>query len=101
MQPDKMEPYKIVLEPVEIDRVPYMGLPECKECPEKSATVIEHRLYGNTGCVAVDTHVECEKLDLCLKLEQRLMESLRDRIICGEGDSKPLGLSRAEPPADE
>ena len=24
------------------------------------------------------------------------MESLRDGIICGEGDSKPLGLSRAE-----
>lgn len=32
--------------------------------------------------------------------KQRLMESLRDGIICGEDDSKPLGLSRAEPPAD-
>ena len=101
MQPDKMEPYKIVLEPAEIDRVPYMGLPECKECPEKSTTVIEHRLYGNSDCVEVDTHLECVKLDLCLKLQQRLMESLRDGIICGEDDSKPLGLSRAEPPADE
>ena len=45
-------------------------------------------------------YVECAKLDLCLKLKQRLMESLRDGIICGEGDSKPMGLSRAEPPAD-
>ena len=95
-----METEKMSYEPMEIDRVPYMGLPDCKDCPEKRSTVIEHRLYGNSGCVAVDTHVECAKLDLCLKLKQRLMESLRDWIICGEGDSKPLGLSRAEPPAD-
>ena len=80
-----------------VDAVPVV---RCKDCPEKRSTVIEHRLYGNSGCVAVDTHVECAKLDLCLKLKQRLMESLRDGIICGEGDSKPLGLSRAEPPAD-
>lgn len=95
-----METEKMSYEPMEIDRVPYMGLPDCKVCPEKCSTVIEHRLYGNSGCVAVDTHVECAKLDLCLKLKRRLMESLRDGIICGEGDSKPLGLSRAEPPAD-
>ena len=95
-----METEKMSYEPMEIDRVPYMGLPDCKDCPEKSSTVIEHRLYGNSGCVAVVTHVECAKLDLCLKLKQRLMESLRDGIICGEGDSKPLGLSRAESPAD-
>lgn len=69
-----METEKISYEPIEIDHVPYMG--------------------------AVDTHVECAKLDLCLKLKQRLMEHLQDGIICGEGDSKPLGLSRAEPPAD-
>ena len=91
-----METEKMSYEPMKIDRVPYMGLPECKECPEKSTTVIEHRLYGNSDCVEVDTHLECVKLDLCLKLKQRLMESLRDGIICGEGDSKPLGLSRAE-----
>lgn len=96
-----METEKMSYEPMEIDHVPYMGLPDCKDCPEKRSTVIEHRLYGNSGCVAVDTHVECAKLDLCLKLKQRLMESLRDGIICGEGDSKPLGLSRAEPPADD
>lgn len=95
-----METEKMSYELMEIDRVPYTGLPDCKDCPEKSSTVIEHRLYGNSGCVAVVTHVECAKLDLCLKLKQRLMESLRDGIICGEGDSKPLGLSRAEPPAD-
>ena len=74
-----METEKMSYEPMEIDRVPYMGLPDCKDCPEKRSTVIEHRLYGNSGCV---------------------MESLRDGIICGEGDSKPLGLSRAEPPAN-
>ena len=95
-----MEAEKMSYEPIEIDRVPYMGLPDCKDCPEKSSTVIEHRLYGNSGCVAVDTHVECAKLDLCLKLKRRLMESLQDGIICGEGDGKSLGLSRAEPPAD-
>ncbi len=95
-----METEKMSYEPMEIDRVPYMGLPDCKDCPVTSSTVIEHRLYGNSGCVAVVTHVECAKLDLSLKLKQRLMESLRDGIICGEGDSKPLGLSRAEPPAD-
>lgn len=33
-------------------------------------------------------------------LERRLMKKLRDGIICGEGGNKPLGLSRAEPPAD-
>lgn len=91
---------KMSYEPMEIDRVPYMGLPDCLGCPEKRSTVIEHRLYGNSGCVTVDTHVECAKLDLCLKLKQRLMESLRDEIICGEDDSTPLGLSRTEPPAD-
>lgn len=95
-----METEKMSYEPMEIDRVPYMGLPDCKDCPEKSSKVIEHRLYGNSGCVAVDTHVECAKLDLCLKLKQRLMESIRDGIICGDDDSKPLGLSRAEPPAN-
>lgn len=95
-----METEKISCEPMKIDCVPYMGLPDCKDCPEKSSTVIEHRLYGNSGCVAVDTHVECEKLDLCLKLKQRLIKSHRDGIICGKDDSKPLGLSRAEPPAD-
>lgn len=95
-----METGKMSYEPMEIDRVPYMGLPDCKDCPGKRSTVIEHRLYGNSGCVAVHTHVECAKLNLCLKLKQRLMESLRDGIICGEGDSEPLGLSRAEPPAD-
>lgn len=95
-----METGKMSYEPMEIDRVPYMGLPDCKDCPEKRSTVIVHRLYGNSGCVAVDTHVECAKLAFCLKLKQRLLESLRDGIICGEGDSKPLGLSRAEPPAD-
>jgi hypothetical protein len=67
-----METEKMSYEPMEIDRVPYMGLPDCKDCPEKRSTVIE----------------------------QRLIESLRDGIICGDGDSKPLGLSRAEPPAD-
>lgn len=95
-----MEAEKISYESMEIDRVPYMGLPDCKDCPERCSTVIEHRLYGNFDCVAVDTHVECEKLDLCLKLKRRLVESFQDGIICGEGDSKPLGLSRAEPPAD-
>lgn len=95
-----MEAEKMSYEPTEIDRVPYMGLPDCKNCPKKRSTVIEHWLYGNSDCVAVDTHVECENLDLCLKLKQRLMEISRDGIICGEGDSKPLGLSRAEPPAD-
>lgn len=95
-----MEAEKMSYEPMEIDRVPYMGLPDCKNCLKKRSTVIDHWLYGNSDCLAVDTHVECENLDLCLKLKQRLMESLRDGIICGEGDSKPLGLSRAEPPAD-
>lgn len=95
-----METEKMSYEPTEIDRVPYMGLPDCKNCPKKRSTVIEHWLYGNSDCVAVDTHVECEKLDLCLKLKQRLMENLRDGIICGEGGNKLLGLSRAEPPAD-
>lgn len=76
MQPDKMDPYKIVLEPVEIDRVPYMGLPECKECPEKSTTVIEHRLYGNSGRVAVDTHLECVKLDLCKNVKRHLAATM-------------------------
>lgn len=28
------------------------------------------------------------------------MDRVLAEIICGEGDSKPLGLSRAEPPAD-
>ena len=28
---------------------------DCKDCPEKRSTVIEHRLYGNSGCVAVDS----------------------------------------------
>ena len=70
MQPDKMDPYKIVLKPVEIDRVPYMGFPECKECPEKITTVIERRLYGNTDCVAVDTHLECAKLDFCKNVKR-------------------------------
>ena len=95
-----METEKMSYEPMEIDRVPYMGLADCKDCPEKRSTVIEHWLYGNSDCVAVDTHVECAKLNLCLKLKRRLMESLQDGIICGEGGSKPLGLSRAEPPAD-
>ena len=95
-----METEKMSCKLMEIDRVPYMGLLDCQDCPEKRSTVIEHWLYGNSDCVTVDTHVECKKLDLCLKLKQRLMESLRDEIICGEGDSKPLGLSRAEPPAD-
>lgn len=75
-------------------------IPVEERLPEKRSTVIEHRLYGNSGCVTVDTHVECAKLDLCLKLKQRLMESLRDEIICGEDDSTPLGLSRTEPSAD-
>lgn len=95
-----METEKMSYEPMEIDRVPYMGLPDCKNCPKKRSTVIEHWLYGNSDCVAVDTHMECENLDLCLKLKQRLMEISRNGIICGEGGSKPLGLSRAEPPAD-
>ena len=55
-----METEKMSYEPMEIDRVPYMGLPDCKDCPEKRSTVIEHWLYGNSDCVAVDTHVECE-----------------------------------------
>lgn len=94
-----METEKMSYEPMEIDRVPYMGLPDCKGCPAKRSTVIEHWLYGNSGWVAVST-VKCAKLDLCLKLKQRLMEHLQDGIICGEGDSKPLGLSRAESSAD-
>ena len=44
-----METGKMSYEPMEIDRVPYMGLPDCKDCPGKRSTVIEHRLYGNSG----------------------------------------------------
>ena len=36
-----MEAEKMSYEPMEIDRIPYMGLPDCKNCPEKRSTVIE------------------------------------------------------------
>lgn len=55
-----METEKMSYEPMEIDRVPYMGLPIARTARKKRSTVIEHWLYGNSDCVAVDTHVECE-----------------------------------------
>lgn len=75
MGPDKTG-FETNLELVEIGYVPYIGLPECKECPEKSTTVIEHRMYDVTGCVGVDTHLECVKLDLCKNVKRHLVATM-------------------------
>lgn len=88
------------LDPIEIETVPYLGMEECKDCMEKSSTVIEHRLFSNSGVVAIDTHLECVKLSLCQNVKRHLLEGLQESILHGEGDRKPVGMSRAEPPAD-
>lgn len=88
------------LDPIEIETVPYLGLAECKDCMEKSSTVVEHRLFGNSGVVAIDTHLERAKLSLCQNVKRHLLAGMQMNVLHGEGDSKPLGLSRAEPPAD-
>ena len=88
------------LDPTEIETVPYLGLAECKDCMEKTSTVIEHRLFGNSGVEAIDTHLECAKLSLCQNIKRRMLEKMQECAVCGEGDKKPVGISRAEPPAD-
>lgn len=42
-----METGKMSYEPMEIDRVPYMGLPDCKDCPGKRSTVL------SIGCMVI------------------------------------------------
>ena len=88
------------LDPTEIETVPYLGLAECKDCMEKTSTVIEHRLFGNSGVVAIATHLECEKLSLCQNVKRRMLEKMQEFVVDGEDDEKPVGISRAEPPAD-
>ena len=88
------------LDPIEIETVPYLGLAECKDCVEKSSTVIEHRLFGNSGVVAIDTHLECAKLSLCQNVKRHMLEGLQKFVGYDEGDNKPVGISRAETPAD-
>lgn len=95
-----MEAEKMSCESMEIDRVPYWGLEECKDCMEKTSTVIEHRLFGNSGVVAIDTHLECAKLSLCQNVKRHILEDMQKHVLYGEGDRKPVGISRAEPPAD-
>lgn len=88
------------LDPIEIETVPYLGLEECKDCMEKSSTVVEHRLFGNSGVVAIDTHLECAKLSLCQNVKRHLLAGMQMNVLRGEDDRKPIGISRAEPPAD-
>ena len=88
------------LDPIEIETVPYLGLAECKDCMEKTSTVIEHRLFGNSGVEAIDTHLECEKLSLCQNVKRRILEKMQEWAVYGEDDKKPVGISRAEPPAN-
>ena len=88
------------LDPTEIETVPYLGLTECKDCMEKTSTVIEHRLFGNSGVVAIDTHLECAKLSLCQNVKRRMMEKMQEFVVRGDGDKKPDGISCAEPPTN-
>ena len=88
------------LDPIEIETVPYLGLAECKDCMEKSSTVVEHRLFGNSGVVAIDTHLECAKLSLCQNVKRHLLAGMQMNVLRGEDDRKPIGISRAESPAD-
>mgnify|MGYP004597962601 CR=1 FL=1 len=47
-----------------------------------------------------DTHLECAKLSLCQNVKRRMMEKMQEFVVHGDGDKKPVGISRAEPPAD-
>lgn len=95
-----MGPEEMSVTITEISTVPYLGLPECKDCMEKTSTVIEHRLFGNSGVVAIDTHLECAKLSLCQNVKRRMMEKMQEFVVHGDG-KEPIGLSRAVPPEDD
>lgn len=42
-----METEKMSYEPIEIDRVPYMGLADCKDCPENAQRSL------SIGCMVI------------------------------------------------
>lgn len=60
-----------ILNIAEIGTVPYLGLPECKNCPEKRSEVIEQRIYCNSSAVVTNTHLQCLKLPICQNLKSR------------------------------
>lgn len=49
----------------------------------------------------IDTHLECAKLSLCQNVKRRMMEKMQEFVVHGDGDKKPVGISRAEPSADD
>ena len=58
-----MEPDEMSETITEIGIVPYLGLPECKNCQNRISEVIEQRIHTNTGEVVFDTHLQCKKAE--------------------------------------
>lgn len=94
-----MGPEEMSITITEISTVPYLGLPECKDCQQRMSEVVEQRIHTNTGEVVFDTHLQCQKLPFCKNLKEHWMAQTRNQIINGDG-KKTVGISRAEPPAD-
>ena len=90
-----MSPDEKILNIAEIGTVPYLGLPECKNCPEKQSEVIQQRIHTNTGEVVFDTHLQCKKITFCKNIKEHWMAQTKNQIINGDG-KKPIGISRAE-----
>lgn len=95
-----METEKMSVTITEISTVPYLGLPECKDCQQRMSEVVEQRIHADTGEVVFDTHLQCRKLPFCKNLKEHWMAQTRNQIINGSG-KKTVGISRAEPPADD
>lgn len=90
-----MEPDEMSETITEIGIVPYLGLPECKNCQNRISEVIEQRIHANTGEVVFDTHLQCKNLPFCKNIKEHWMAQTKNQIINGDG-KKPIGISRAE-----
>ena len=80
----------------EIEKVPYMGIQECKKCSKRETEIIENRMEADGETIICSITLQCEKLPICLEIKKRLLAKMRGYVIYGDDPKTPNGLLKSE-----
>lgn len=90
-----MSSKKLTVSVGEVDSVPYLGMPECRSCPQRETEIHESRIWANDEIADYSIHLQCAKLPECKRIREKWLNAMAKQIVDGSSDMTPTGLCHA------